>query len=235
MMFGQHTIIKCIVFLCSALIALNMYIFCKERKCFMVGYVEKCDSSCQTFKSNFSVTFGKPKAAIYFLTKSSRLNELRRSLMSLDKHFNNKYKYPVIIFQENDISSGMLEGVTTSTVFLQNVSFSIPTFLPEPVPNESSCIKDPSLTRRHSFRFHAKQVFEHPIMGNLDFYWRFDDDSQLLSDVPYDIFKYMKEHHYEFGYITKNTETCTFGLRNTTQEFLNKHNIEIAHAFEKIP
>ena len=53
----------------------------------------------------------KPKAAIYVLTRAVRLRMLRTMLQRLDDYFNDRFKYPVIIFHEEDLTADLRETI----------------------------------------------------------------------------------------------------------------------------
>ena len=57
--------------------------------------------------------------------------------------------------------------------------------------------------------------------------WRMDDDSLLLRHVTYDVFAYMREHHYLYGYIWKHWDAreCTTGLWEATSRYISERQI----------
>eukprot|EP01067_Filipodium_phascolosomae_P003731 Filipodium_phascolosomae@DN2664_c0_g1_i1.p1 len=108
------------------------------------------------------------------------------------------------------------------SVFFQQVIFEIPAFLKD-VPEIIPCYKP--IGYRHMCRFQAKLVYEQPIIKELDYYWRLDDDSLLREHVTYDVFKFMQGHDYVYGYrvVLPDNPLCIAGLRQAALEFATNH------------
>lgn len=179
---------------------------------------------CQRFRALLrSWPPHKPKAAFYILTQPGRLKLLKNALESIDKNFNSKFSYPVIIFHESDLISFIpsIRNLTTSDLFFQEISFYLPDFIDKPVKFGIPCLSH--IGYRHMCRFHAKGVFQTPIMRGLDYYWRLDDDSLLLRDISYDVFSFMRQKHLVYGYNWQNLDSyqCTYGLWNATRAYIN--------------
>ena len=82
--------------------------------------------------------------------------------------------------------------------------------------------------------FHSKTVYEMPIMQQIDYAWRQDHDSYLLSSLDYDIFEYMKKNKYTYGYriINYDSPVCVAGLWSIVKAYHKLKNIK-AQFFER--
>ncbi|VVB92993.1 Glycolipid 2-alpha-mannosyltransferase [uncultured archaeon] len=180
------------------------------------------------------------KAAIVYLarSKSGDIANLKRSLSLLDVNFNDKFKYPVIIFHE-DINENLMKKIreaTRSKVQFEKVIFEIPDFLnkeeiPELVYVDGDCF---SMGYRHMCRFFSGIIFHHPALEDYDYYWRLDTDSFLLDNINYDVFQFMQERDLEYGYIDIfKDEPASKGLWDTTKKYIEDNNIkpEFLHKF----
>jgi len=49
-------------------------------------------------------------------------------------------------------------------------------------------------------RFYAMRVWKVLHDMGYDYVMRLDDDSMILSEIPYNIFDFMAEHRYDYGY-----------------------------------
>ena len=190
--------------------------------------VMTCDSDCVRFRLLLdSWPDDRPRAAFYYLTQTKRLASLNASLASIDAHFNNRFHYPVIVFHEDDLIPYLddIRRMTRSDLFFQRITFTTPEFLQRPIPRRISCTS--SVSYRHMCRFHAKVVYELPIMKKLQYYWRLDDDSMLLSDVTYDVFRYMEHNALQYGYLWRHWDSysCVQGLWEHTEQYIQEHNI----------
>jgi len=175
-------------------------------------------------------------AAIYYLIRSTSVDNLNISLHSLDKYFNNRFHYPVIIFHEGTLSEEgrfAIQDMTQSLLIFQQVTFTLPDVITDPVP-ETVCFKQ--VGYRHMCRFHAKGVYEESIMSHLDYVWRLDDDSILLSHITYDIFQYLSDHNLLYGYVIARNDLphCVHNLWKTVKHYISTNSIQ-TQFFDKWP
>jgi len=191
-----------------------------------------CDQECMQFRNLLSNwPQHKPKAAIYYLVKTDRLPFLDISLRTLYHSFLNRYDYPVIVFHEPGAFHLLRQmfrrrvELDTIRLFMQEVQFSIPSHV-----NASAvgirCFSP--ISYHHMCRFQAKQIYEQPILVGLDYVWRLDDDSQILANINYDLFAFMRHHHLQYGYIKKHWDACecTVGLWNAVRHYMKLKHIE---------
>ena len=171
----------------------------------------------------------KPRAAIYFLMQASeeRMKKLLKGLSALYDFYLKDFDYPIIIFHEEDFGPHYRERVKRhipSSIYFQQVEFHIPEFITGYVP-KIACARD--VGYRHMCRFNAKLVCEQPIVQNLEYLWRLDDDSLILKPITYDVFRYMKAKQYKYGYnkIMGENHKCIKGLWDTTRKFIKKTGI----------
>ena len=80
---------------------------------------------------------------------------------------------------------------------------------------------------RQMCNFQSKTVYEMPIMQNVEYLWRQDGDSLILSSIEYDIFMYMKTNNYKYGYRAVNVDSsvCVAGLWNVVKAYVMLKNI----------
>ena len=187
------------------------------------------NTECIRFRTLLSTwPSNKPKAALYLLTQATRLGQLRSALRSVDKYFNDKYKYPIIIFHEEDLVKhiGEIRKYTSSDVYFQQVVFVLPDFL-KTVPDKISC-PNRQIGYRHMCRFHAKGVYQQPIIRGLEYYWRLDDDSLLLRNVSYDVFVFMRDRNLGYGYREKRLDalSCIVGLWKASRQFIKQTHLQ---------
>ena len=170
----------------------------------------------------------KPKAAFYYLTKSQRINRLQNSLQLLDGNFNDKYQYPVIIFHESNLEASLekIRRFTNSTVYFQEISFTMPGFLTNNVTFNIPCLS--KVSYRQMCRFHAKEIYEHPIIQGFDYLFRLDDDSFITRPIHYDVFGFMRTGDTDYGFIWSHYDamSCTKGLWEATEHFINTTGIK---------
>ena len=190
--------------------------------------ISNCDKECMRFKKRIThMKPGQMRAAIYYLVQPKRIESLLQSLQNIDKYFNDKFHYPVIIFHEGNFTAEhrqRVENATKSDVYFQILTFVLPDFITRPVATKQ-CGKD--IGYRHMCRFHSKLIYKLDIVHNLDYIWRLDDDSFIMSDVIFDVFRYMSEHDIIYGYrgISNDIARCVVGLWNNATRYIEQHNI----------
>lgn len=197
-----------------------------------------CDVECWRFRQMLQQwPSGKPLGAIYYLVHHARLHFLKKSLQSLETHFNQQFTYPLILFHEKEFREhrkSVIDMLNSSDVFFQEVTFQTPSFIQSPLKKNIPCMS--SIGYRHMCRFQAKLVYDQPILEGLDYYWRLDDDSSLVGEVKYDLFEYMRDHHIDYGYswIHLDSHTCTQGLWEATNRYVANHAIKY-HFYDQWP
>ena len=197
-----------------------------------MNYAALCDNECRQFHRLFHNSdwpIDKARAAIYYLVHSSRLSHLKVSLHLLDKYFNRKHHYPVIIFYEEldsyfDIQ--LVRHFSSSKLFFQKLRFEVPSFLNDSVIPTYGCLGQFSIGYRHMCRFQSRLVYEQPIMSELEYVLRLDDDSMILRQIKYDIFRFVRDRHITYGYVARNHEAaCVEGLWPAVDKYISRESI----------
>lgn len=174
------------------------------------------------------------KAAIFYLSraKSRDINDLKRSLYLLDKNFNDKFHYPVIIFHEDFTQSLMneLHSSTRSQLHFEQVKFEVPDFLDKKdIPEYvfAGGFEFP-IGYRNMCRFMSGTVYKNPSLRDYKYYWRLDTDSFILDDIDYDVFDFMEKNQLVYGYIhiMEEEPEVIVGLWEATVEYMNKNYIQ---------
>lgn len=196
-----------------------------------------CNDECVRFR-NILLNWpeDKPKAAVYYLAKADRLHLLNNSLTSLYNSFLYSFDYPVIVFHEadsHDLVQWKFRQLGNIRLFLQEVQFTIPDHVhASAVRFDIKCLS--YVSYRHMCRFHAKQVYEQPILVGLDYVWRLDDDSLLPASINYDLFVFMHHRHFQYGYIKIHIDSydCTVGLWDAAKRYVKLKHIQSSY-FDK--
>jgi Mannosyltransferase len=153
---------------------------------------------------------------------------LERSLRLLYKNYNNKWKYPVLIFHEGDFDALAQEEVRDGRdeIEFHQVIFKIPDFLN---PAEIPTLWDGHIPMgvRHMCRFYSLQIFD--ILNDLgyDWFFRLDDDSFIHTEISYDLFEYMETHGHEYGYRVdiKDPQRVCYGFSDAVLAYLKAERI----------
>ena len=185
------------------------------------------------------------KCVILYLVRNSKrdVKDLKKSLHYLDINFNDDYKYPVIIFNE-DFTNTIMESIKNSTrseIIFQKVTFKIPEFLNKNEVSDYVYIDNSpysvgfSIGYRHMCRFFAGKIYDCLILKDYKYYWRLDAHSYVLKKINYDIFKYMEVNNILYGYIDSGKDiTNTDSLWIVTKKYLEDKNIKYDKTWDGI-
>jgi len=185
------------------------------------------------------------KCVILYLVRNSKrdVKDLKKSLHYLDINFNDDYKYPVIIFNE-DFTNTIMESIKNSTrseIIFQKVTFKIPEFLNKNEVSDYVYIDNSpysvgfSIGYRHMCRFFAGKIYDCLILKDYKYYWRLDAHSYVLKKINYDIFKYMEVNNILYGYIDSGKDiTNTNSLWIVTKKYLEDKNIKYDKTWDGI-
>lgn len=174
------------------------------------------------------------KGLIAYLSRSeaSDIYNLKRSLSLLDANFNDRFKYPVIIFHE-DFDEKLIKDIqkcTHSNLRFERIQFKIPSFLNRKEIPKIVYSLDCGFTigYRHMCRFMSGLIFQHPAVRDYCYLWRLDTDSFLLDKIDYDVFELMKKNDYIYGYICilKEVAEVVTGLWEATKTYIEENNIK---------
>lgn len=212
----------------SALFHINGMRYARSKYATKVSNLS-CDSECLLLRSELTQwPENKPKAFIYYLTRHARLGQLLDSLSRLDNYFNNKYQYPIIIFHELEPTilpdRLIIRSRSNSTIYFQTVNFTLPYFIPKNF-TQQHCVS--MLGYRHMCRFHAKGIYDQPIIEGFEYAWRLDDDSKIRKPVFSDLFIIMQKNRYKYGYVRSvyDRPPCIRGLWETCQLYITNFSI----------
>ena len=195
---------------------------------------DNCDSECRRFKSfmAYDCSQDKPSAAIYVLT--NKLTNVLKLLRNVEKTFNSATKYAYIIFHEEDFTHFRNEigrqNLPHSRIFYQIVDFkNLPDHITKEEYNNAigqHCNNKPIGYRFMSY-FNSKVVYTYPIMDQLEYILRLDDDSEFLQPITYDVFKVMRDGNFDYGYLTilNDQVDCVFGLWEMVEEYTRRKRI----------
>jgi len=149
------------------------------------------------------------KPAIVYLAQNTRRDFhynrdsrrlLEQSLDLLFQNYNSKFQHDVLIFHEGDFTEADQRQIAKgrSAIKFHEIHFEPPIFLSgEEIPDVVHGFR---LGYRNMIRLFAVQLIN--ILQDLDYDWfmRLDDDSFLHSAINYDMFAFMEERGYEYGY-----------------------------------
>ncbi len=167
-------------------------------------------------------------AVIVYLSRKKDIKDLKKSLKLLNKNFTRRFKYPVLIFNDDFTNDDqhILRKIYSNLNF-EKIEFEIPSWI-----DKNQIDKDNHKVRlgyMHMCRFFGGEIYQHEAIKNYDWYWRLDSDSYLHYRIGYDIFNFMEKQGFIYGYIEtsiKDAPRFVIGLWELTKEYIHKNNIQ---------
>jgi alpha 1,2-mannosyltransferase len=178
-------------------------------------------------------------AAIFYLTQNTETKKiyLKTSLYFLFKNFNEKYKYPVIIFHEGDYDSKAQTDIIMSIRkscrslisfrALDKDDFTIPSHID--INKMKSCIdtKPAAYWRNEQYRMMCRWWIVHfpKYAKDYDYVMRLDDDS-IIEEPISDLFDWLKNKNlvYTSNMLHVDCGICCYGMRDFMINYFKTEN-----------
>lgn len=189
-------------------------------------------------KSHRPQTPSKPiRAAIVALVRNSEVEGMRATIRQIDDRFNRQHGYPYILLNDKDFTEEFKRKIRMITRC--KVHFGK---LPSEHWGKSQYVTDEKVTSaliKNSFRYkyggsytyrlmcryQAGFIYKHPLLKDLDYYWRIEPNVKYFCDIPYDPFEYMRGNKLVYGFtispfeFPKTVET----LWKTTKQWMREN------------
>ncbi|KAJ2727020.1 hypothetical protein GGI07_000137 [Coemansia sp. Benny D115] len=151
-------------------------------------------------------------AAIVVLVRNSELDGLRKSMRMFEDRFNRRFKYPYVLLNDQNFTQEFRDGIMAITK--NEVRFGLlddeqwgysPSVTPEETErklefNKNRYLYGGSLSYRFMCRFQSGMFYRHPLVRDLDWYWRLEPDVEYYCDVDYDPFVFMRDRGIKYGF-----------------------------------
>ncbi|KAJ1888581.1 hypothetical protein LPJ66_008499, partial [Kickxella alabastrina] len=126
--------------------------------------------------------------AIVVLVRNSELDGLRKSMRMFEDRFNRKYKYPYVLLNDQNFTQEFRDGI--SAITKNELRFGMldseqwgysDSVTPEETEkkleyNKNRYLYGGSLSYRFMCRFQSGLFYHHPLVRDLDWYWRLEPD-----------------------------------------------------------
>ncbi|MCK4826801.1 hypothetical protein KA005_64295, partial [bacterium] len=92
-----------------------------------------------------------------------------------------------------------------------------------------SSLRFENFIRETEHKQEPRRIYQHPALEDYDYLWWLDTDSFLLKKIKYDLFRFMREHKFMYGYMdtAKEHPNNVEGLWDTTEKYIKDNNIQL--------
>ena len=156
--------------------------------------------------------------AIIYLVHTTRLWQLGHSLRFLFANFNNRFRYPVLLFHRGDLSEWIArvilriflpaDQIELIEIHEANHSREFPQeFNVETADHDSLVLRERWPDYQHMCAFWFRHIFVQPRLRNVKYIMRLDSDSIIHSKVSYDIFDFMEKNQIKYAFKFRQGES----------------------------
>lgn len=180
----------------------------------------------------------KVKATFVTLARNEDLYDLLESIQSMEDRFNHKFNYDWVFLNDVAFSEEFIRETTKSVSGKTKYGvipfdhWSTPIWINRQQAEdarvdmkERGVIYGDSISYRYMCRYESGFFYRHPFMDEYEYYWRVEPSVKFYCDVDYDIFQFMKDQDYEYGFtiaLREYIETIPT-LWDTTKNFLKNN------------
>ncbi|KAI8990757.1 nucleotide-diphospho-sugar transferase [Mycotypha africana] len=153
------------------------------------------------------------KAAFVVLVRNSELHALRSSMRYLEDRFNHKYNYPWIFLNDEPFTEefkNLTCAMTNADVqygLVPKEHWSYPDWIDQDLAAkrrqmmvDQKILYGGSESYRHMCRYQSGFFMLHPLLDELDYYWRVEPGVKFSCDIDYDPFRLMQERDLKYGF-----------------------------------
>ncbi|KAJ2783435.1 hypothetical protein H4R18_001700 [Coemansia javaensis] len=177
----------------------------------------------------------RERAAFVVLIRNRELDDFLRTLRQVEARFNRRHHYPYVFLNDEPFTREFMDLVAASTT--SNVTFALiprehwsmpPSIDPELARRArermeaNNVMYGKSLSYRHMCRFNSGFFYKHPLLRDLDWYWRLEPGVDFYCDIEYDPFAFMRRSGkvYSFVIALRELEATIPTLWEHTLEYM---------------
>ncbi|CCH59428.1 hypothetical protein TBLA_0B06020 [Henningerozyma blattae CBS 6284] len=185
--------------------------------------------------------YTKMNASFVILTRNEEFEGVKRTMTSLEQHFNQWYNYPYVFLNDVEFTQEYKDKImdlTNSTVEFGTID-ELNWEFPEDVRNSfefKQYIQDQNdrsvmyggLESYHKMcRFYSGLFYKHPLVQKREWYWRIEPDVEFFCDLTYDPFYEMQRHNKKYGFTIVIPELywTVPNLFRYTRSYINSNNL----------
>ncbi|KAJ2556466.1 alpha-1,2-mannosyltransferase ktr1 [Coemansia sp. RSA 1933] len=162
--------------------------------------------------TNGTLGKGTVKAAMVALVRNSELDGMRSTIRQIEDRFNRRFEYPYIFLNDEDFTEKFKKGIramTKAQVYFGKLPadhWGLSKYVNEEAVqealkrNKGRYLYGGSYSYRLMCRYQSGFIHKHPLLKDLEFYWRIEPGVSYFCDLPYDPFKYMKDNKLVYGF-----------------------------------
>ncbi|KAI0019605.1 glycolipid 2-alpha-mannosyltransferase [Xylariomycetidae sp. FL0641] len=155
----------------------------------------------------------RENAAIVMLARNDEVEKARRSVVSLERRFNQWFKYPIVFLNDEPWSEEFIQAMRASTSapttfdLVPKDSWLFPPWMDENKAKmsikrqgEKGILYAGMETYHHMCRFFSGYFYQIDALKKYKWYWRLEPDVEFSCSITYDPFVEMARHNKVYGF-----------------------------------
>jgi alpha 1,2-mannosyltransferase len=149
-------------------------------------------------------------AAFVILVRNEELEGIVSSIKQLEDRFNDQYKYPYIFLNNVNFTEEFKDTIkiyTNAEVkfgIIPKEHWSIPSWIDQSKMKKNWAEADYPYhdleSYRHMCRYQSGFFYKHPLVKDLDYYWRVEPDVDFVCNINFDPFRYLRDNNKLYGW-----------------------------------
>nr|WOG36206.1 uncharacterized protein [Candida metapsilosis] len=189
----------------------------------------------------------RANAAFIMLCRNSEMKGVISSMKSMERLFNQWFNYPWVFLNNEEFSPEFKNAISNQTnakvsfgkIAMEDWEF--PSDIPQAELNEwiesqgDRELLYGNLKSYHKMcRFYSGKFYLHPLVSQLDWYWRVEPNVEFYCDLTYDPFVEMEKRGKKYGFNVRLFDLYYSipGLFRNVQAFIKKHGIKVKSSWK---
>ncbi|RCK62723.1 putative mannosyltransferase KTR5 [Candida viswanathii] len=206
----------------------------------------KIDSPFQHGCAVPDTTAPRANAALVVLCRNSELEGVVKSMASMERHFNQWFKYPWVFLNEQEFTdefkatvreraSGEVEFGRIGAEHWEFPDSVDPVEFQESIDGQGDRgVMYGNVASYHKMcRFYSGFFFKHELVAKRDWYWRVEPDVEFYCDLTYDPFVEMEKHGKKYGFnvIMQEIFYAIPGLFREVKAYIKTRNVQVKNSW----
>ncbi|KAI7863467.1 nucleotide-diphospho-sugar transferase [Spinellus fusiger] len=182
------------------------------------------------------------KAALVTLVHEAELYTLRSTIMDIEARWNARHGYPWVILSDQPLTLRFrtwIRAATKAPIYFGQVSpaeWNEPEWIDQKKSERAALGMDINKVQneerlhwRKMTRYTAGFLAQHPLLKDLEYYWRVQADARYQCDILQDPFEMMKRENKKlaFAAFSRESSTTTPQLWQAVQSFMNENRRDV--------
>ncbi|CCD25850.2 putative mannosyltransferase NDAI_0G00740 [Naumovozyma dairenensis CBS 421] len=167
---------------------------------------------------NENPTYYKMNATFVMLTRNEELNDVLKTIRSIESHFNQWFHYPYVFLNDEPFTQEFMDKIRSVTTtmnddevyfgqlneleweFAQDVRESVEYIQWIDSQGDRGILYGNMESYHKMCRFYSGLFYKHPLVRQFEWYWRLEPDVEFFCDLSYDPFWEMERTKKYYGF-----------------------------------